>query len=75
MEIDQYVAVPVPPTLRLGPADAGYLSVIKGKEAAAERSPLLSADRKRFLVERFSYWDNIVGRGQGMGVFQVDDWE
>jgi hypothetical protein len=73
MDVDQYVAVTVPPTLRLGPCDAHSLANIKEKGAAVARSPYLNADRKQFLMERFPYWDGLAVKG--IGVHSTADWE
>lgn len=73
LDFERYVAVSVPPTLRLGPTDADYMAIIKEKEAAAARNSRLSHDRKRFVIERFPYWDALAG--QRMGVRYSGDWE
>lgn len=62
-----YRALTVPPTLRLGPDSAKYLAVIRDKSEAVARSPYLSEDRRKFLVDRFPYWDAWYARGQRAG--------
>ncbi|MGH7206607.1 MAG: Shedu anti-phage system protein SduA domain-containing protein [Nitrospiraceae bacterium] len=57
---DGYEALSVPPTLELSRPLAGYFSFIAGKTLALSSSPYLSDDRKEFLGDRFSYWDNWV---------------
>jgi Domain of unknown function (DUF4263) len=50
-------AVSLMPTLRLGPTIAEPLSHISGKEAAVQKSTGISRARKAFLVKRLPYWD------------------
>ena len=52
-----YYALSVPPTVCLGPIYAECWSHIRNKEEAVEASPYLETERKKFLLERFSYWD------------------
>lgn len=57
LDKDGYRAVSVPATLELGPFYAEFWSLIRGKGEALEASPHLSDERRRFLVERWPYWD------------------
>jgi hypothetical protein len=61
-----YVAVSVPPTVELGPHHAEDWRLITGKEEAVAVTPWLSAERRAFLLERFSYWDEWGRHGHGM---------
>lgn len=49
-------ALSIPPTLRLGPAQAHDLVSVSGKEAAF-RSGATFSTRRGFLIERMPYWD------------------
>lgn len=53
----RFEAVSVPATLRITPNLASMWRSIQGKGEAALRSPYLSDARRRFLYERFRYWD------------------
>ncbi len=53
-----YVALTVPPTVTLGPFSAETHSIIAGKEEAVLRSELIPEPRRRFMAERWPYWDN-----------------
>ncbi len=72
-----YRALTVPPTLRLGPVNAEYLAVIRDKSEAVARSPYLSEDRRKFLVDRFPYWDAWSQRASGSrrGIILTSDSE
>ena len=70
---DAYVAVTIPPTMRLRPGCAEDWSRIKGRADAAARSVWLSPERREFLAERFPYWDN--WSRNGGRTFRSSDWE
>ena len=50
-------AVHVPPTLRIGPYNAEFLSRLTGLREAVANSALLGKDRKSFLLQRIEYWE------------------
>lgn len=54
----RYEAMTVPPTLTLGPLEAGYRSIVTGKEEAVGRNALMGRERKEFVIRRIPYWDN-----------------
>jgi hypothetical protein len=60
-----YEVLHVPPTLWLGPAMFSYDERLNGLHEAVGKNPLISYDRKQFIAERLSYWENvnIVRRG------------
>ena len=72
---DDFIAVSIPPTVKLGPCFAEYWSRVAGKEAAAERSVLLSSERKNFLSSRFSYWDGLGRTPELIRFRNMGDWE
>lgn len=53
-----YIAHSVPPTVTLGPVSAEDHALIAGKEDAVLRSTLIPKPRRRFMAERWPYWDN-----------------
>lgn len=61
---DGYRAVAFPPTVRLGPATAEDWSHVSGREAAIEKSALISEERKAFLTGRLAYWDDHARNGR-----------
>lgn len=65
-----YRALTVPPTFELGPNLEVGMKAIREKPQAVERSPYLSAVRKKFLMERWPYWDNWSG-----SISWSTDWE
>src|ERR1700687_5312250 len=54
---DGYRAITIPPTVHLGPSSADDHAFIRDKEEATRNSPYLSEQRRQFLIERYSYWD------------------
>jgi hypothetical protein len=52
----RFRAVAVPPTFTLGPYEASRLLVVDGIEEVIDRMPSISAERRRFLIERIPYW-------------------
>lgn len=69
-----YKAVALPATLRLGPLAADYRHLIAEKEKIVDDTPYLSEERKSFLKDRFSYWDEWA-RGGNKGLMNTGDWE
>jgi Domain of unknown function (DUF4263) len=70
-----FEAVSVPPTVELGPAHAEAWSLVVGKEAAVERSPWMSPQRKAFMRRRFSYWDAWARTRDHPGLTRLSDRE
>lgn len=71
---NQVTALVVPPTLRLGPSIApSWVSVLNRPEAALGEERM-SPERRRFVAERFGYWDSWARDGRPHG-YQVGDWE
>lgn len=62
----QYRAVSFPPTVELGPATARSWSIVGGRERLVRANPLISQERKRFLIERLAYWDRYAEEGEGI---------
>jgi len=50
----------VPPTFRLGPDFAAHHVRLTNRENAIRENPLITDERKRFLIGRLPYWDNWV---------------
>jgi hypothetical protein len=67
-------AVSLPPTYKMGPFDAEDVSLFKEREAAIESNALLSAERKKFLIDRLAYWD-AWAKTSKKGVRFSGDWE
>lgn len=66
-------AVVVLPTIRLGPAIAMcWLPVFNRPEAALSEGRM-SPERRRFVAERFAYWDEWTRIGGS--AHHVGDWE
>lgn len=53
-----YEAVQVSPTIELGSMNADAYAFINGKEEAVKKNKYMSDERKKFLIERFKYWDD-----------------
>ncbi|MBA4150646.1 MAG: DUF4263 domain-containing protein [Verrucomicrobia bacterium] len=68
-----YYAITIPPTLKLGPMFADYGRMIRDKAQAISNNAYLSPERKKFLLERWNYWDEWALRGGG--VSSTGDWE
>lgn len=70
VKLDQngYRAISYPPTIRLGPIYSEYNAVVSGKETAIQNNLYLSEIRKKFLVQRLPYWDEICRNGRPQGV-------
>jgi hypothetical protein len=62
----RYTAVSVPPTVHLGPMHARDWRLVDGKGAAAARGAWTTRARKKFLVERFPYWDEWASGDSGL---------
>lgn len=69
----RFVAVTVPPTVHLGPALARTWALIEGKEEASRSAPWATPERRRFLAERFRYWDRWAR--EDMGIIRPADEE
>lgn len=63
LKADGYHALFAPPTLELGPNVAEGLARIAGKQDAVLGSPYFTDERRAFMVERLTYWDNWVQTG------------
>jgi len=50
-------AIHVPPTLRLGPYFADQFAQFSGMRDAIQNNPLISQERKAFLLKRLDYWN------------------
>lgn len=64
----------IPPTFRLGPEIAEDLPSMHNFAAAVEANELISRERKRFLIERCSYWLQWAHNAR-RGVRSTGDWE
>ena len=71
---NRYEAVTVPVTVQLDADLARDWVIVHGKAEAAEASPWLSSERKRFLAERFEYWDSWA-KEQPRGIVSTSDRE
>jgi hypothetical protein len=60
----QFRLMHVPASFSLGPSDAADISKWIGREDAIRRNPLLSEDRKEFIISRLAYWDKWAAREQ-----------
>ncbi|WP_438479771.1 Shedu anti-phage system protein SduA domain-containing protein [Oleiharenicola lentus] len=58
-----YRALTVPPTIELGPFLEHGVKTIRDKTQAVANNPYLSTVRKKFLVDRWPYWDSWGGGG------------
>ncbi len=72
---DGYRAIEIPPTLRLGPLCAENFLQIRDKEVATRGNRYLSDERKRFLVDRWEYWDTWARTPRGFSFMGSGDWE
>ncbi len=72
-----YEAVGIMPTFKIYPSCAKDYSRIKNKEVVIQDNPILSKERKYFLIERFKYWDNWIATTEygARGPFNGADWE
>jgi antiviral defense system Shedu protein SduA len=73
-------ALAIPPTLRLGPGNAGEIAYLDGLEEAIAANELISSERKAFLLERLPYWRDVEAgrsdRRRGIGsAYKSSDWE
>jgi Shedu protein SduA, C-terminal len=57
-----FKAVSVPATIKISPYYAWFLRHIRGKSAIVKDSKFMSDERKKFLAERFQYWDKYLER-------------
>jgi hypothetical protein len=58
LDITGYRALSVPPTIELGPMMDYGVNSIRDKASAVAGNRYLSEARKKFLIERWPYWDN-----------------
>lgn len=56
----------VPACLQLSPCGARAFSGLRGREQAIERNPLISRERKQFLIGRIPYWDDWAQECEGV---------
>jgi Domain of unknown function (DUF4263) len=61
----KFRAISAPPLLELGPASEDWLPWIKGVDGELEKTPLISEDRRRFLISRLPYWRDWALNGRG----------
>jgi hypothetical protein len=71
---ERFEAMSIPPTFRIGPNNAKDLAGMAGKSEATLASPYLSDERKQFLIERYTYWDQWAADG-AKGIRSTGDWE
>lgn len=62
----EYSAKYVMPRLRLGPVIAPDIARIKGLEGAIDSMERTSEDRKKFIKDRLSYWNEYAVHGGGL---------
>lgn len=60
-----FEAVSVPPTLRVGPFNGAAVARTLRKVEAVLANELMSDERKRFLIDRFPYWEAWLARTGG----------
>lgn len=71
-------AVAVPPTFRLGPANAEVLAGIDGLPDAIAMNREIGEERRRFLIDRLPYWQKVGENGlcgESLGQRSSADWE
>ena len=71
----QVTAIVVPPTIRLGPHIAPSLVSVVNRPDAAMRESRMSPERRRFVAERFAYWDEWVRKCGASRAWKLGDWE
>lgn len=62
----QFEAVYIPQSFRLGPRLADRLNAITNWEDAFKQTPLISEDRRKFLISRIPYWQAWASNGKGV---------
>ena len=67
-------AVSIPPTTQLNPIMAHDRSQIMGREEAIRINPLITEDRKAFLIARLQYWDEWAAK-ENKGGWRLGDSE
>ncbi len=67
-------ALHVPATFQLGPMVAEEFAGIRNIDGAIELNEWISAERRRFLIERLEYWNNWARRDH-KGTMNTGDWE
>jgi len=71
-------AIAIPPTFRLGPANAEDLARLDGLPDAMSENELIGEERRRFLLDRLPYWKRLGEeslRGESVGGHRPGDWE
>ncbi|MBV2150681.1 DUF4263 domain-containing protein [Sphingobium yanoikuyae] len=61
-----YEVLHVPPTLWLGPTMFSYDERPNGLHEAVGNNPFISPDRKQFMMERISYWEEVNSKRRGI---------
>lgn len=75
MDRGQVTAVVIPPTIHLGPHVAPTLVRVANRAEAAMRESRMSPERRRFVADRFAYWDEWVRSCSGSWASRGGDWE
>ncbi|MBT3191179.1 MAG: DUF4263 domain-containing protein [Verrucomicrobia bacterium] len=70
----RYKTVAVPPLFHLGPNLAERLLSIDDLDAALRETPLMSEERRAFLLSRLPYWRSWA-QGGARGIVNTGDWE
>lgn len=72
-----YEAIEVMPTIEIRPSLAEYYELITGKDRAIKTNRYMSKERKKFLIERFQYWDKWIRttKSSERGIFNGKDVE
>jgi hypothetical protein len=72
-------ALAIPPTFRLGPGNASEVAYLDGLREAIETNPLISEQRREFLLQRLPYWKELGAehqRRRGLGAaYGSSHWE
>lgn len=61
---ERYRAISIPPTLRLGYWHPEIWADIEDKQEAVQANEWLTEERKKFLIERLPYWDELAKSGR-----------
>lgn len=69
-----YYAKAVQPSMRLGPGNSAGLAIIRNLPRAIASEPLMSARRRKFLLERLPYW-RAFDRAAGLRIRPANYWE
>lgn len=68
----RYKAISVPPLFELGPMLADWLSLIEGVDTCLASTPLISEERRQFLIARLPYWQEWGRNGQRGVIYSGD---